>query len=285
MDANAKQLLAHLPYLRRYARALTGNGDAGDALVARAVEEALADPAANGLGAAGLEEGNRGPLYSLLNRLFDDSGRAFQVEAAGHPMEAALALLPERERRLYLLVNLEALPTGDAGAILGISREEARNIMARAQESVREALIASIMIVEDDAIIAFDLAETVRGMGHKVCGTAATMDAALTTAQNCQPTLALMDLRLAHGDSGITTAQMLRRTSELPIIFVTAFADEMHQRGLEHLGPIIRKPFTREEIERAITQAVFAPSGEARVPALAALAQRKSDRKGVGDRT
>lgn len=270
MDANAEQLLAHLPYLRRYARALTGDGEAGDALVGRAVEAALAAPEDAGLGG-----NSRLPLYALLNRLFDESGRTFQIEEVGHPIKAALSLLPETQRRLYLLVNLEALPVAEAGSVLELSREEARTRMTEAQEAVREALIASIMIVEDDAIIAYDLAETVRGMGHKVCGTAATMDAALSTAKACRPTLALMDLRLAHGDSGITTAQMLRRTSELPIIFVTAFADELQRRGLEHLGPIIRKPFTREEIERAITQAVFAPSAEARIPALAALAQRK----------
>jgi CheY-like chemotaxis protein len=99
----------------------------------------------------------------------------------------------------------------------------------------------------------------VLAMGHKVAGTAATMEEALETAARTQPTLALMDIRLAHGGSGIATAQALRERSDLPIIFVTAFSEELRRRGLEQLGPVIRKPFTREQIERAITQAVFTP--------------------------
>ncbi len=266
MNPHAQQLLKHLPFLRRYARALTGSSDRGDDLVSRAAASALADPEANGL-----EEADRRPLYQLINRLFDEEGAQPSPPESGHAMEAALHLLPEVERRLFLLVSLEEMSTVEAAETLAVPLAEARELMADAQEALREALIASIMIVEDDAIIAFDLAETVRDMGHKVCGTATTMEAALATARSCEPTLALMDLRLAHGDSGITTALNLRRSSELPIIFVTAFGDELARQGLEHLGPVIRKPFTREQIERAITQAVFAPSREARIPALAAL--------------
>ncbi|QJE73851.1 response regulator [Aerophototrophica crusticola] len=267
MDAYAQQLLKHLPFLRRYARALTGTGEKGDELVGQAVQEALDDPEGHGLGGR-----DRSPLYALLNRLHDASGSPKPVPQDGHPMEKALAALPEVERRLFLLVSLEELGFAEAAGIMGLPLEEAHGRMVKAQEALREALIANIMIVEDDAVIAFDLAETVRNMGHHVCGTAATMDAALTTAKRNRPTLALMDLRLAHGDSGITTAQMLRQSSELPIIFVTAFGDELTRRGLEHLGPVIRKPFTREQIERAITQAVFAPTREPNSPALAALA-------------
>ncbi|ACJ00817.1 response regulator [Rhodospirillum centenum] len=271
MDAISEALLRQVPFLRRYARALTGSPEAGDDLVGRALPVVLDDPDGYGLGGEG--EARRGALYALLNRLQDDAGPRPQPVETSHPMEAALALLPEAERRLFLLVSLEELSFQEAAAVLGVAPDQAHALMADAQEALREALIASIMIVEDDAIIAFDLAETVRGMGHTVCGTAATMESALTTARDCRPTLALMDLRLAHGDSGITTAQRLRQSSELPIIFVTAFGDELTRRGLEHLGPVIRKPFTREQIERAITQAVFAPPREARIPALAAFAR------------
>lgn len=266
MDPHAQQLLNHIPFLRRYGRALTGSSDRGDDLVSRAVTEALADPEASGLGG-----GDRRPLYRLMNRLFDADGQEPSTPESGHAMEAALHLLPEAERRLFLLVSLEEMSTADAADVIGVPLAEARDLMADAQEALREALIATIMIVEDDAVIAFDLAETVRDMGHKVCGTATTMDAALATARSCRPTLALMDLRLAHGDSGITTALNLRRSSDLPIIFVTAFGDELARQGLEHLGPVVRKPFTREQIERAITQAVFAPSREARIPALLSM--------------
>jgi CheY-like chemotaxis protein/transposase-like protein len=253
MDQRTRHLMEHLPFLRRYARALTGATGRGDALVTRTLEWFL-----DGGGSTPETDISREALYRWLNLLQDDSGEA--PEPTDHPVEAALYALPETERRLYLLVNLEDLPITDAATVLDIPPEEAMDRLTRAREAVRNRLTAVILIVEDDAIIAFDLAETVRSMGHVVCGNAATMDEALALAAEHTPTLALMDIRLAEGDNGVEVARELRRRHSLPAIFVTAFPDELAKRGLEHLGPVIPKPFTREQIEQAITRAVFTPA-------------------------
>jgi DNA-directed RNA polymerase specialized sigma24 family protein/ActR/RegA family two-component response regulator len=270
MEAQARRLMAQLPYMRRYGRALTGSTTRGDDLVTRGVEAALTEPDRYQLDIDD-ELVTRRRLYTLLNTLFDIDMSAGKLQPAepGHPIEAALNSLPEQERRVFLLVSLEELPTSQAAEVMGLTADEARDALARAQNAMREQLVANILIVEDDAIIAYDLTETVLGMGHKVCGTAATMEEALAAAAANQPSLALMDLRLAHGGSGITTAQALRETRALPIIFVTAFAEELKQRGLDYLGPVIKKPFTREQIERAITQAVFTPRPGDAPPTLA----------------
>jgi|tagenome__1003787_1003787.scaffolds.fasta_scaffold20919351_2 DNA-directed RNA polymerase specialized sigma24 family protein/CheY-like chemotaxis protein len=272
MEAQARRLMAQLPYMRRYGRALTGSTIRGDDLVTRAVEAALTEPERYQLDTDD-EPVTRRRLYTLLNELFDadtgPAGASVSLAEPGHPIETALSSLPEQERRVFLLVSLEELSTPQAADVMGVPAEEARDALARAQNAMREQLVANILIVEDDAIIAYDLTETVLGMGHKVCGTAATMEEALAAAAANQPSLALMDLRLAHGGSGITTAQALRETRALPIIFVTAFAEELKQRGLDYLGPVIKKPFTREQIERAITQAVFTPRPGDAPPTLA----------------
>jgi CheY-like chemotaxis protein len=258
MEAQARKLMAQLPYMRRYGRALTGSTEQGDELVTQAVEVALSTPES-----CGLNDRDdlliRRRLYTLLNRLFDQGKAGPAVPAATHPIETALSSLAEADRRVILLVSLEELSMAQATEVMGLTMDEMRSGLNRAQDAMREQLVANILIVEDDAIIAYDLTETVLGMGHKVCGTAATMEEAIAIAAAAQPTLALMDLRLAHGGSGITTAQALREKQALPVIFVTAFAEELRQRGLDHLGPVIKKPFTREQIERAITQAVFTP--------------------------
>jgi CheY-like chemotaxis protein len=261
MEAQADHLMAHLPFLRRYARALAGSTEKGDMLVAQVVESTLSEPARYGLDREPAAA-TRLPLYALLNRAADETepeDPALPPGDAVHPIESALARLPEEQRRLYLLVRLEGLSVVQAAEVMGIPHEAARAALASSQDAMREQLVANILIVEDDAIIAYDLSETVLSMGHRVAGTAASMEEALETAARTQPTLALMDLRLAHGGSGIATAQALREKSSLPIIFVTAFAEELRRRGLDHLGPVIRKPFTRDQIERAITQAVFMP--------------------------
>ncbi len=257
MDQNTRDLMGHLPYLRRYARALTGTSVQGDALVTRTLEWFLESPDTG----AGTDL-SRGSLYRHLNQLQDSSGQRAAAAVTPHPVEAALHALDEIDRRLYLLVNLEDLPVADAAVVLGIPPEEAVERLNHAREQVRAKLAAVILIVEDDAIIAYDLAETVRGMGHTVCGNAATMDEALALAAKHSPTLALMDIRLAEGDNGIEVARELRRQRFLPVIFVTAFPNELSKRGLEHLGPVIPKPFTREQIEQAITRAVFTPHPE-----------------------
>lgn len=249
MEQDTRHLMDQLPYLRRYARALTGAPGLGDALVTRTLEWAL-----DRTGPA-----SRDILYRRMNMLQDEGGGRVQP-ASSHPVEAALNGLDETDRRLYLLVNLEDLPVADAAAVLGLPPENAVERLGRARERVRLCLEATILIVEDDAIIAFDLAETVRGMGHTVCGNATTMDEALALAAEFTPTLALMDIRLAEGDNGIEVARELRRQRFLPVIFVTAFPDEVTKRGVEHIGPVIPKPFTREQIEQAITRAVFTPT-------------------------
>lgn len=250
MEDRNRHLLEQLPYLRRYARALTGTTAAGDLLVTRVLESAL-----------GSRDPTRAALYRRMNHAHDAAG--VPRLASVHPVESALYALDELDRRVYLLVNLEDLALTEAAEVVGITPEAAMARLFHAREAVRSRLTAVIMVVEDDAIIAFDLAETVRGMGHIVCGTAATMDEALAVAAEHTPTLALLDIRLAEGDNGIEVAGELRRRRFLPVIFVTAFPDELAKRGLEHLGPVIPKPFTREQIEQAITRAVFTPQSGA----------------------
>lgn len=250
MEDRSRHLVEHLPYLRRYGRALAGSVAAGDALVTRTLEAMMQEPAPDA-------EPLRLALYRRMNAGNDAAPQGGRTSS--HPVEAALYTLEELDRRIYLLVNLEDLPLVDAARVADVAPEDAMDRLSRAREAVRARLTAVIMVVEDDAIIAFDLAETVRGMGHLVCGTAATMDEALGIAAEHTPTLALLDIRLAEGDNGIEVARELRRRRFLPVIFVTAFPDELAKRGLEHLGPVIPKPFTRDQIEQAITRAVFTP--------------------------
>src|SRR4051795_7608390 len=111
----ARELHEHLPYLRRYARALTGSTVLGDVLVERLVEVALTAPAQ--FGVAGR---SRAPLYALMHVLFDEDGPGRPVPGE-NPVEQALTELPEERRRLYLLTSLEGLTAEDAGILLDLT--------------------------------------------------------------------------------------------------------------------------------------------------------------------
>jgi CheY-like chemotaxis protein len=253
LRVHAHELHAHLPYLRRYARALTGDTDRGDVLVERAVEAALSAPEQFGLGGP-----SRAPLYALMNTLFDESGPG-RPAPGSNPVEQALAELPEPMRRLYLLGTLEGLALEDAGRIVDLDPVAADALLTQARDRMRDRFRARILVVEDSAIIAEDLSQIITRMGHVVCGTAATERDALALTDSEHPTLALMDIQLAEGDDGVAIARKLRAAYDLPVIFVSAHTHQAREQGLDALGPSIAKPFTAEAIARAITRAVFTP--------------------------
>ncbi|WP_158045852.1 response regulator [Skermanella pratensis] len=256
MRVYARELNEHLPSLRRYARALTGSVERGDDLVTRCVEIAVMAPTRFGVPLA-----YAGGLYALLHALFDQDGEG-RPDKSPHPIERALARRPEIERRLYLLVALEDLPVVEAAKLVDLTVAQATEKLTAVREFLRLAMTARVLVVEDNALAAVDLSEMISDMGHVVCGTAATEPEALALANAESPTLAVLDIRLARGGSGISVARMLRDRFAVPVIFVTAYAGDLRLLDEEGLGPVIRKPYTTTAVRDAISQAVFAPMPE-----------------------
>lgn len=257
MRVSARTLYDHVPFLRRYARALTGSTERGDELVTRCVEAAMMAPAR-----FGLETGTRAPLYALLNLLFDQSAEAGEALplASPHPIERALALLPEADRRVYLLVTLEELPLAEAAAVLQIPFAEAAARLVEAREALRSSMQQRVLVVEDNPLLAMEIGSVIADLGHTVCGTAATEREALELVKAEHPTLALLDVRLAGGDSGVEIARRLRQQKLMRTIFVTGFDGDLEELGARHLGQIVRKPFTAAAISDAVSRAMFMPT-------------------------
>lgn len=265
MRIHANELYDHLPFLRRYARALTGSTERGDDLVTRGVEVAMMAPSRFGLDKG---EGARLSLYALLHLLFDedretgadDERHEGRPVASPHPIERALATLPELYRRMYLLITLEELSQAEAAQVLHLTAADALVTLKEARERVRSALTQRVLVVEDNPVLAMEIGELVADMGHVVCGTAVNEQEALELLEAESPTLALLDVRLADGGSGVEIARRLRRVRSLRTIFVTAFDGDLEELGARHLGQIVRKPFTNDAIRAAISRAVFMPT-------------------------
>lgn len=98
------------------------------------------------------------------------------------------------------------------------------------------ATAARILIVEDEALIAWNLQSLVEGFGYAVCGTAATGAGAIDLAEAEKPDLILMDIRLADRISGIEAAERILADRSVPIIFVTAFNDRETAGRITALG-------------------------------------------------
>jgi DNA-binding NarL/FixJ family response regulator len=114
-----------------------------------------------------------------------------------------------------------------------------------------------VLIVENDAIIAMYLAMLVADFGHAVCGTADSASGAIEQAADHSPDLALMDIRLANGSSGIDAARELHERHGLRCIFLSANLDEPTKLTLAPLDPIdfIGKPVLPVLLKQSLDKA------------------------------
>ena len=84
---------------------------------------------------------------------------------------------------------------------------------------------ASVLIVEDEAIVAMDLKQRVESNGYQVVGVVDSAEQAITLAEDTLPDLVLMDVQLSGEMDGIGAADLIRTRFKIPVIFLTAFSD------------------------------------------------------------
>jgi CheY-like chemotaxis protein len=116
-----------------------------------------------------------------------------------------------------------------------------------------------ILIVEDETIVAMDMQRRLGRLGYEVAGVAGSGEEALIRAEETRPDLALMDIMLAGKIDGIETAERMRRRFDIPVLYITAYADEEtldRARATEPIGYII-KPFEERAVHAAIEMALY----------------------------
>jgi PAS domain S-box-containing protein len=118
---------------------------------------------------------------------------------------------------------------------------------------------AKILVVEDNRIVAEDIKNNLEEMGYTVSGIATSGEKALTEVERALPDLAIMDIRLGKGMNGIDTATELRQKYRIPIIYLTAHADEKTVSRAKITEPYayLIKPFDAEELRSAVEIAIY----------------------------
>src|SRR4051812_35272961 len=119
--------------------------------------------------------------------------------------------------------------------------------------------MAAILVVEDERVVAHDIEESLLRMGYDVVGTAASCAECLERAEARRPDLVLMDIRIEGALDGIETARILRSRFGVPVIFLTAYADEQtvaRAKETEAHGYIL-KPFRAGELRSAVEIALY----------------------------
>jgi CheY-like chemotaxis protein len=115
---------------------------------------------------------------------------------------------------------------------------------------------ARILVVEDEAIIAMDLAATLRRQGYLVSGTVATGEESIVQAESERPDLVLMDIRLKGRLNGIEAAHEIRRRWGIPVIYLTAYGEEtrLERLGESNGAPRLIKPFDDGDLEQILSK-------------------------------
>ena len=117
---------------------------------------------------------------------------------------------------------------------------------------------SSILIVEDEAVVALDLKMQLEDLGYRVVGIADDAEQALRLAAQHQPALALMDIQLRGPVDGVAVAGELRRRMGLPVIFLTSFSDAQTVRRAAETAPYgyLTKPFQIKEVAAGVEVAL-----------------------------
>ena len=252
--STSQTVAQHLPYLRRYARALSGSQASGDAYVAATLEALVEDPKL-------LEGGSstRIALYRLFTKIWNSVGvNAAQTGAEpGQPVERHLAQIAPMPRQAFLLVALEGLSEDDAAKVLGVDVPNLRLLVEESGRELAEEIATDVLIIEDEAFIALDLEGLVESLGHRVLGVARTHKEAVALAKAKRPGIILADIQLADGSSGLDAVNEMLRTFEVPVIFITAYPERFLTGERPEPAFLIAKPFQPTTVSAVLSQALF----------------------------
>ena len=244
----------YLPFLRRYARALTGSQHSGDAYVGTALEALVNDP--NVIETSG---GPRVALYRLFTKIWNSVGVNGEKTPVDPdlPADMRLASLTPKPRQAFLLVALEGFSEEDAAKILDVDVPTLRSLVEESGRELAVEIATDVLIIEDETFIAMDLETLVESLGHRVLGVARTHGEALAIARKKPPGLILADIQLADGSSGLDAVNELLKTFEVPVIFITAYPERFLTGERPEPAFLIAKPFQPAMVSAIASQALF----------------------------
>lgn len=253
----AEVVASELPYLRRFARALSGSQDSGDAYVASTLEALIAD-----MNLFDKSLAARVALYRVFVQVWNASPVNQSADAAVETMtdgsiERRIEMITPRPRQAFLLVAVEGFSKTEAASILQTTETDIADLIDQAGSEIADQIASDVLIIEDEPLIALDLEQIVTDIGHRVSDLARTHAEAIAAVKRKRPGLVLADIQLADGSSGLDAVNEILGEISVPVIFITAYPERL----LTGLRPeptfLITKPFQPDMVKAMISQALF----------------------------
>ena len=238
-----------LPYLRRYSRAMTGDQVTGDLCVEAMLQEYVLKPQPSD---APLPK-DRIDLFALLDSILADPAQ-LPTPTESIPAFQSLSSL---SRRALFLTAVEQLESGAVEMILKIGPEDLTNILKEAERDLASSLATDVLIIEDEAMIAFQLKEIIESLGHNMVARATTREEAVREARATSPGLMLVDILLADGSSGLDAMDEIIKFHKAPSIVITAFPERLLSGRANEPAFLIPKPFRADHVKTVISQALL----------------------------
>ena len=252
---------AQLPALRRFARALSGSQSSGDAYVAAVLRVVIADPNIITPG-----QDLKLALFRLLLVMWNSvTFNRADPPAADHLADVTdlnLQAIPSRPRQAFLLTALEGFSVQEAALAMLVSEDKCHKLIEEAGRDIARQMACNVLIIEDEPLIALEVAEIAGSMGHFVRHVARTHREAIAAVVEDRPDLVLADIKLADGSSGIEAVQEILRSIAVPVIFITAYPERLLTGERPEPTYLVEKPFQPEKVKALIAQALFLGSAE-----------------------
>ena len=247
----ADLISGELPYLRRYARALLGTRSAGDAAVETMLETKML---------VMLSEGRTLSQRKDLFRALDETiMEELSKGKLNQEVAKILRSMTTDERRAVMLSAVEGFSIFETAEILCTSTNFVEQALMDAETSLKSALATTVMIIEDEILIAEMLAGIVLDAGHSVLGIATTHRQAIELSKSGNFGLILADIALADGSSGAEAVAEILADSprQVPVIFITAFPKRLLTGQGAEPAFLITKPFQPRQVRAMVEQAVM----------------------------
>ena len=238
-----------LPYLRRYARAMTGDQVTGDLFVEAMLQEHILTPRP-------IETplpADRVALFALLDSVMANPKTVLQTEET----LSVFSNMSSLSRRALFLTAVEQFDRSSVAKILHVSVDQLDEALAEAERELIASLATDALIIEDEPMIAFQLKEILESLGHRMVARATTRDEAIDLARKHMPGIILVDIQLADKSSGLDAMKQIEEFCRAPAVVITAYPERLLSGKFNEPAFLIPKPFQADHIKAVVSQALL----------------------------